>query len=162
MNLTKLSLIFWSLFLISFGSAAQETVISTSGQATGPEGKASYIVGQVMYTTISNPNGSVSQGIAQPYEIFTVTTLEEGELITLSPQVHPNPTSGLLLLRVAPKMEIGMQAELYDIQGVLISRQKITEAETTMVLSAYPVGTYFLQVLDDTKQLITFKIIKNQ
>jgi hypothetical protein len=38
------------------------------GEATGSGGSVSYSVGQVVYTTNTGINGSVAQGVQQPYE----------------------------------------------------------------------------------------------
>ncbi len=49
------------------GLQAQENTIATGGEATGAGRTASYSVGQVVYTTATGANGSVAQGVQQPY-----------------------------------------------------------------------------------------------
>ena len=51
------------------GLQAQESPTATVGEATGTGGTASYSVGQVVYTTTTGTNGSVAQGVQQPFEI---------------------------------------------------------------------------------------------
>jgi hypothetical protein len=52
-----------------YGLAMQNTISSAGGNAKGSGGSASFTVGQIFYTKLSGTNGSVVQGIQQPYEI---------------------------------------------------------------------------------------------
>ncbi len=86
-----------AVFLIcafcSFSMAyAQQAVPASGGDAVGSGGSSSYTVGQVLYTTNSGANGSVAQGIQQPYEISTLVGLEVTE-INLKLSAYPNPTN---------------------------------------------------------------------
>ncbi len=54
------------------GLQAQTSVNATGGNASGSGGSASYSVGQVVYTTHTGTNGSVAQGVQQPFEISVV------------------------------------------------------------------------------------------
>ena len=78
--------------------SAQESVNATGGDASGSGGSASYSVGQVVYTTNVGTNGSVSQGVQQPYEISVVTAIEEAKGINLTVTAYPNPTTDYLSL----------------------------------------------------------------
>jgi hypothetical protein len=51
--------------------------------------------------------------------------------------------------------------QLYDVNGKLLTNQKITSAETIIQMEAFAKGNYFLKVLDNTSEVKTFKIIKN-
>lgn len=42
---------------------AQETIPSSGGEAAGIGGSASYTIGQLVYTSTTNPSGSLQQGI---------------------------------------------------------------------------------------------------
>lgn len=53
---------------------AQQASTASGGNASGSGGSASYSVGQTAYT-VSNGNGSVSQGVQQPFEISIVTDI---------------------------------------------------------------------------------------
>mgnify|MGYP000474435928 CR=1 FL=1 len=59
------------------GLHAQENAVTTGGEATGAGGTASYSVGQVVYTTNTGTNGSVAQGVQQPFEISTTVGINE-------------------------------------------------------------------------------------
>ncbi|MGC8754863.1 MAG: hypothetical protein ACP5QJ_07625, partial [Thermosulfidibacteraceae bacterium] len=59
------------------GLQAQESVNATGGNASGNGGTVAYSVGQVVYTTNTGTNGSVAQGVQQPFEISVVSGIEE-------------------------------------------------------------------------------------
>jgi zinc transporter ZupT len=64
------------LLLIAFGTMilqAQETIPATGGNVVGSGGSVSHTVGQLLYNTVSGTNGTVAQGVQQPYEISVVT-----------------------------------------------------------------------------------------
>ena len=78
---------------------AQQTVPASGGDAVGSGGSSSYTVGQVMYTTNTGANGSVAQGIQQPYEISTLVGLEVTD-INLELTAYPNPTNNVIHLSI--------------------------------------------------------------
>lgn len=140
------------------GLHAQETVIPTGGEATGTGGTASYSVGQVVYTTNTGTNGSVAQGVQQPFEISTTTGINETS-INIELSVYPNPTTNYLTLKVE-KTE-GLTFQLYDLQGKVITNKKVNSATTTVAMENLPTATYFLNVVKNNQIVKTFKIIKN-
>ena len=137
---------------------AQETVTAAGGEATGTGGTASYSVGQVVYTTNTGTNGSVAQGVQQPYEISVITGINE-TAINLEMIVYPNPTKNYLTLKVEDNVNLSYQ--LYDLQGKVIEDKKVTADNTTIKMEALPKATYFLKVTDNNKTVKTFKVIKN-
>ena len=69
-------------FLLGFCIATvqgQQTIPATGGNASGSGGSVSYTVGQILSSSISGANGSVVQGVQQPYEISVVTALRNTE-----------------------------------------------------------------------------------
>lgn len=142
---------------------AQETVTTTGGNATGNGGTASFSVGQVVYQTLTGTSGSVSEGVQQPYEIFVVTGIEEAKGITLSVSAYPNPSTDYLTLEVdAAILSIqSMIYQLFDTQGKLLQSEKITGKQTSIVMSILVPATYFVKVIQENKEVKTFKIIKN-
>ena len=49
---------------------------------------------------------------------------------------------------------------IIDMKGQLVQKGEMTYSETPIDLSAYPVGTYFLQVDQENKTIDQFKLIK--
>ena len=140
------------------GLHAQESPAATGGDATGTGGTASYSVGQVVYTTNTGSNGSVAQGVQQPYKISTTVGINE-TAINLEMNVYPNPTTNYLTLKVE-KTE-GLTFQFYDLQGKVITNKKVNSATTTVAMENLPTATYFLNVVKNNQVVKTFKIIKN-
>jgi len=141
------------------GLHAQESPTATGGEATGVGGSASYSIGQVVYTTNTGSNGSVEQGVQQPYEISATVGINESS-ISLEMSVYPNPTTNYLTLKV--EITENLSYHLFDMQGKVIVSKKITDNTTTVVMESLPTSTYLLKVTDSNKTVKTFKIIKNK
>ena len=149
------------LLLISIGLTklnAQDVVTASGGNASGSGGSISYTVGQVVYTSNKSSSGSISQGVQQPYEISIVSGIEDLQGITLT--AFPNPTTNNLTLKIENKEENQFSATLFDINGRQLSKQVISNSETTIPMEQFNVSTYFLKVFDSKKEIKTFKIIK--
>jgi hypothetical protein len=143
------------------GLQAQESVNATGGVATGSDGSVNYSVGQVVYQTYAGTNGSVAEGIQQPYEISVVTEIEEAKGINLIVSAYPNPTTDYLTLSIADFNASKLAYQLYDINGKLLENKKLEGNQTSIVMSNLVPATYFLKVTQENKELKTFKIIKN-
>ena len=142
------------------GLQAQESVNATGGNASGSGGSMSYSVGQLVYTTNIGTNGSMSQGVQQPYEIIEISGIEE-TFIILSAMVYPNPTTDNLILEIKEDESLDLYYQLYDMQGKLLQNEKITSNKTSIVMSNLLPATYFVKVVQESKEVKTFKIIKN-
>jgi hypothetical protein len=168
-----------TLFTFSFSLftvTAQENINAGGGNATGSGGTVSYSVGQVMYNTFTGTNGSVAEGVQQPYEISVVTGIEEAKDINLLLTAFPNPTDDYLTLEIQSivqtqdfaSQEAQKQyfASLYDLNGKLLQKIPITNQQTHINMNNLAPATYFLKVSVQTQyfasqELKTFKIIKN-
>lgn len=143
------------------GLQAQTSVNATGGNASGSGGSVGYSVGQVVYTTNTGPNGSVAQGVQQPYEISVVTGIDEAKGINLSVSAYPNPTTDYLTLSISEFDVSNLSYQLYDMQGKLIQNEKITGTQTSIGMSNLVPATYFVKIIQGNKEVKTFKIIKN-
>ena len=146
------------------GLQAQTSVNATGGNASGSGGSASYSLGLVVYTTNIGANGSVAQGVQQPFEISVVTAIEEAKGINLSVTAYPNPTTDFLQLKVDASTTLSIQSmsyQLYDMNGKLLQSEKITGNQTSIVMSNLVPANYFVKVIQANKEVKTFKIIKN-
>lgn len=140
--------------------SAQESFNATGGNASGEGGSANYSVGQIIYTTHTGANGSVTQGVQQPYEISVVTAIDEAKSINLSVSAYPNPTTDYLTLSI-DELEIStMSYHVYDVTGKLIQSEKITGNHTTIGMNNLVPATYFVKVIQGNQEVKTFKIIK--
>ena len=143
------------------GLQAQTSVNATGGNASGSGGSASYSVGQLAYTTNTGTNGSVSEGVQQPFEISVVTGIEEAKGINLSVSAYPNPTTDYLTLSIGEFDISNLSYQLYDMNGKLLQNEKITGNQTSIAMGNLVPANYFVKVIQGNKEVKTFKIIKN-
>ena len=140
---------------------AQEVIITSGGNASG-SGSASYSIGQIFYTTNNGTNGSVVQGIQQPYEISIVSGIEETQNINLLISTYPNPTIDFLILKVDDSfIKQNMFYQLYNISGQLLESNKIESNETNINMIKFETSIYLLKIINNNQSVKTFKIIKN-
>ena len=155
-----------ALLLLGIGfnqGYAQQASIASGGDASGSGGSVAYSVGQIVYTTNSSANGSLIQGVQQPFEISITTGLTETD-IHLSINAYPNPTIDYLTLVVDASTVLVnqyMSYQLYDISGKLLESNTIGSSSTSIEMKQLATSTYFLKVFDNHKEVKTFKIIKN-
>jgi len=144
------------------GLHAQETVNASGINAVGSGGSASCSVGQVVYTTITGTNGSVAQGVQQPYEISVTTgVIEDAKGIQLAVSVYPNPATDYLTLKIEGYELSNLSFQIYDITGKIFQNGQITANISSIVVGNLVFGTFFVKILDKNKEIKIFKIIKN-
>lgn len=148
------------LLLSLGGLTAQESTVAAGGDATGAGGSSSYTTGQLVYTTNTGTNGSVAQGVQQPYEISTTVGIIE-TTINLELSVYPNPTTNYLQLKVEDEKLENLTYQLIDLQGKVIDNKKVAATTSTIEMEGLPKATYFLNITKNNKPVKTFKIIKN-
>ena len=137
---------------------AQETAPAAGGNAAGVGGSSSYTVGQIVYTTNTGTNGSLTQGVQQPYEI-SITTGIDVKSIHLDLTVYPNPTTKFLTLKTENSENISYQ--LFNLEGKIIEYKKVNQNTTTIKMAELPKTIYFLKITKNNQIVKTFKIIKN-
>jgi hypothetical protein len=142
------------------GLQAQTSVNATGSNASGSGGTANYSVGQVVFTTNTGTNGSVAQGVQQPYEISGVTGIKDAKGITLQCSAYPNPATDFLTLKIEGEVKTQYTASLYDNAGKLLDSKKIENIETIFSMKNIVSATYFLKVSQGEKEIKIFKIIK--
>jgi hypothetical protein len=164
-KLNQLQVLFF-LFLGISGVQAQTGINSCGGEASGNGGSASYSIGQVVYTTNTGANGSVAQGVQQPYEISVATTILEAKGISLSVTAYPNPTTDFLTLNIDNIVKTShdlshLSYQLYDMNGKLLQENQLSENENQIDMSDYPATVYFLRINKNNQTIKEFKVIKN-
>lgn len=152
-----------TVFLLGLGITglkAQVSINAIGSNVSGSGGSVSYSVGQVVCQTHNGTNGSVAQGVQQPIEISAITRVES-KRINLTISAYPNPTNDYLTLRIDGFEISNLSFQLYEINGKLIESKNIEGKETDIIMSNLLPETYFLKVIQDHKDVGTFKIIKN-
>lgn len=149
------------LLLLVFGLQtlqAQEAVIAAGGDASGSGVTIAYSIGQIVFTTHMGTNGSVAQGVQQPYEISIVQGMVENSKFKLS--AYPNPTANFLTLDLGNAELSTLNFQLYDIRGKIITSRKIISSNETIDMENLPSAIYILNVAMNNRVVKTFKIIK--
>ena len=166
-----LRITFFGLFAGVSMAQAQNTISAAGSNATGSGGSVSYTVGQIAYSTSTATNGSVAQGVQQPYEISVLTGTDEATDISLLYAVYPNPVSDILTLSIKGSIQPEFIASLFDAEGKLLRESRIVTNETRINMSPFPGAAYLLVISREKPELSsgsssgqtikTFRIIKN-
>jgi hypothetical protein len=138
----------------------QQTIPATGGNASGSGGSGNYTVGQILSSAISGTNGTVVQGVQQPYEISVVTAIRNTEDISLKCLVYPNPAGGITKLVFESGDIENLRFRLYDINGILLEDKKVEGRETEISLVNFTSSVYFLKVSKNNLEVKVFKIVK--
>lgn len=149
--------------LVAFQTSlsAQENISSAGGDASGSGGSVSYSVGQIICSTNSGSNGSVSEGVQQPYEISVVSINSDFPEVDLICTVFPNPASDYLTLKTENTEINSLNYSLYNSLSQIIESNFLSTGETHIDMKSLVKGVYFLKVMKDSEEIKSFKIIKN-
>lgn len=153
-------IIIYCLLLLPLFINAQESPVASGGDASGEGGKASYSVGQVFYSIGNGSNGSVNEGVQQPYDI-EVTFFIDKALTTINCNVFPNPAGDIIKLSIEDLDLSNLQYSLRDIEGKLLLGNKIQTDLTEISLEPFSSSTYLLIISENNKPIKSFQIIKN-
>ncbi len=137
---------------------AQNTVSTSGGNAMG-NGSVNYSVGQLIVITNKAKIGSVTQGVQQSFELFTLAN-PELQALTLKAVAYPNPTTSKIILSLSDNTFTKLSFTVFDIQGRALLKGKVNQEKTPILMKNMPSGFYLLKVHQNKKQLKVFKIIK--
>ncbi len=153
-NLIILSLFFSA---ISFG---QQDLVFTGSEATGSGGVVSYSVGQIAFETVTGSNGEITQGVQQPYEVYTLSTPNFG--YSFQAILYPNPAIHSVILSIGSGIDYNsLSYELIDVTGKTLRNGKVSSSEMEISISDLATSTYFFNLTESGKRIKSFKLIKN-
>jgi len=148
------------LSIFSLSVSGQNAISTSGGNASGTGGKAAYTIGQVAYSQVTGANGSVIQGVQQPYEISVITAAENTEDISLTCVVYPNPASSHLNLVIGGFNGEKIKYSIYNLNGLLLADNEIEATVTSISLDQFQAGIYFLRIVSEGRKIKLFRIIK--
>lgn len=149
-------------FTFLFSTAtAQEALLAAGVDVSGSGGSLSYSVGQVVYQIHTGTDGSLAEGVQQPYRITVASAVEEARGIYLMFTAFPNPATKYLTLKVENFDKENLSYQVVDMHGKILDNQKITVNQTRIDMANLETSTYFVKVILDNKLVKTFKIIKS-
>ena len=150
-------LLITALFINMANLTGQNTVVAGSGNAIGTNGSASFSIGVSAYKTGQGTTGSITQGIQQFNYIISISTGVELSQINL--KCFPNPVQDYLVLDIEDTLK-DFSYKLTDINGRLITSEKIADKTTTIPMNSIPKGIYFIKITENKKEIKVFKIVK--
>ena len=153
---------FLVIIFLLFGlkAAAQQSVHTSGGTATGTGGTVTYSVGQTAYHVASGSGGMQTEGVQQPFEIYILNGIPGTEGIAVECTVFPNPSETFVTLSVKDQDLRNLSYQLCNEMGVAIRDKKIIENKTNLPVEELPKGIYFLTITRKDTTLKTFKIIR--
>jgi hypothetical protein len=149
------------MVMCHFTLRAQQAVVTSGGNAVGTGGSSSYSIGQTSYNSITGSNGTINEGVQQPYEIFIVSN-NEVKGLSLFSTVYPNPAVAQVTLRTERTLNEVLTFRLYDVNSKLLLEQEINSDETVIPTATLATGIYILKVSGINNEIQSFRIIKNQ
>lgn len=157
-NLYKNTLLFAFLSLCCTALWSQSVIVPFGGDATDGSVTVSYTVGQVAVQANSDGSTTIYEGVQQPYEI-QIIGIDNYPGITLNAVVFPNPTVGNVELTMN-NVQLEGEVRVFDMNGKFLFVKKIEGENTEIPMSDLSAGAYFVNVVNGTQVLKTFKVIK--
>jgi len=139
---------------------AQNNTVASGADVSGSGGSVSYTVGQIEYETLSSSAGTITQGIQQPYEIWSVSIDEPESQFEFN--LFPNPSVDYITLRVEGLPTNDLSYRIYDMNGKLLKTGSIYSTDTFISMEELANATYLVKVSDAKKDYKIFKVLKNQ
>lgn len=158
MKRTSIHCFFFILFITTGQLKAQSAVLAAGTNASGGNGSVSYSVGQTAYL-YKGSNSQIMEGVQQAYEISTLST-DETTVTEDGIFLYPNPFKDYLYLDFTVNNYKNSEYQLFDAQGKLIKKGKITQSKSEFNFSSLPSAMYIIRINQEGKNIKTFKIIK--
>lgn len=157
--------IYISLFFATFLNFvySQSVNVTTGGSISGDGGSVSFTIGQTFYLVASGTEGSFIQGVQQPFEISTLTDIDEAKVISLSCLVFPNPVQDYIQIKInSTLLQKGeyLKYHLFDLNGKLLVSEIIQSEISQIKIGNYAASIYVLNILSNDRLIKSFKITK--
>ncbi len=152
----KTAFVLFSLFA-TISVSAQE-VVSTQGDSySNASGNIDFTIGEVIINTGTDGTNDITQGFHQTNWNFVGL---EDHAPSYEATIFPNPTSDVLNIRTSTFENVTYT--LYDALGKLVLQDKLSSTQTPIQVSQLAPGAYSLTLNNDTQNLKTFQLIKQQ
>lgn len=145
------------LILGCFAVTAQE-VVSTQGDSySNASASIDFTIGEVITNTGTDGTNDITQGFHQTSWNFVGL---EDFAPNFEATIFPNPTSDVLNIKTNAFENVTYT--LYDAQGKLVMQDVLSAEQTTIQVSQLAPGSYSLSLNNQTQNLKTFNLIKQQ
>lgn len=141
--------------------SAQEDFVAAGGDASSSSGSFSYSIGQVAYDNdASGLNGSINEGVQQPYEIYSMSIEDEYQSSILV-NIYPNPANDYLTLELDIAQVGSVYFELFDMTGKCVLREPVLSPKYTFSLQGLRASIYILNIYMNSNKIKSYQLIKN-
>jgi hypothetical protein len=152
----KNTLVLFSFF-VSIAVTAQEVVATQGESYTNAGANIDFTIGEVIINTGTDGTNDLTQGFHQTNWNFLGV---EDFAPDYEASIFPNPTSDVLNIRTSSFENVTYT--LYDAQGKLVMQNILSAEQTPIQVSQLDPGSYSLTLNNETQNLKTFKLIKQQ
>jgi len=134
-----------------------EVVANSGGHHDHPDAQLSWTLGELSIATLDDPQATLTQGFHQTS--IVVTAMETAFPEAWDVSTFPNPASERLHVRWNESSQ-PVHLRFSNLNGQVLYQGRVEAAsETEIPVTAYPQGTYLLEVFDASgQQGKTFKI----
>ena len=152
----KCTIVLFSFFAV-FSVSAQE-VVSTQGDSySNASANIDFTIGEVVINTGTDGTNDLTQGFHQTNWNFLGV---EDHAPNYEVIIFPNPTEDVLNIRTSTFENV--RYTLYDAQGKLVMQNILSSEQTPIQVSQLAPGSYSLTLNNETQNLKTFKLVKQQ
>ena len=152
----KHALVLFSLFATIYVSAQE--VVATQGESySNASANIDFTIGEVIIATETDGTNDLTQGFHQTNWNFLGV---EDFAPNYEAIIYPNPTSDVLNIRTSTFENVTYT--LYDAHGKLVMQNILSSEQTPIQVSQLAPGSYSLTLNNETQNLKTFKLIKQQ
>lgn len=152
-------LIFLFILLHSFsGLNAQELICTSGGIWKGSSIQISWSMGELAIESYETPPFILTQGFQQPG--LKITSIHEMSEFIMDISVYPNPASDWVYLKMSTGISSDVRLDLIDAQGRIIEDMKVKDELTKIPFKDFPASIYFLRIIVDGINVMTYVIIK--
>ncbi len=150
------------IFLLAFGSSLfsqslEPVVIGSSGhQGQGENYRMAWTIGETVIATFAAGDMILTQGFHQGELLVTAIDEPPADNHMVA---FPNPANDFVNLKV--ENPDGLEYMLFDMGGRMIKSERLSGDITSIPFYSLGTGTYFIKVMHGSKEIRTFKIIKN-
>lgn len=153
----KKNILFVFTLLISLCATAQEVVATQGDSYSNASGNIDFTIGEVVINTGTDGTNDLTQGFHQTNWYFVGL---EDHSPSYEATIFPNPTSEVLNIRTSTFENVTYT--LYDAQGKLVLQDILSAEQTPIQVGQLAPGSYSLILSNQTQNLKTFKLTKQQ
>lgn len=152
----KNTLVLFSFF-VSIAVTAQEVVATQGESYSNASANIDFTIGEVIIDTGTDGTNDLTQGFHQTNWNFLGV---EDFAPDYEASIFPNPTSDVLNIRTSSFENVTYT--LYDAKGKLVMQNILSAEQTPIQVIQLAPGSYSLTLNNETQNLKTFKLIKQQ